>query len=193
MYESKVPKPSEQKPPSLNTEVFLDPSLADKIRRAHTSPTFDFFFNPCETRQQRELFIECREMLKPEKKLMLTPYSLEDYNNTGTRLFLSFSNDAGFGISSRGELTSVFALNGGYADILLNSAISLGATEASCFDINGRLPRLYNHFGFREVFRSKWDPALAPDGWNYERFGTPDVIIMHLEPTRQIKRNENNG
>lgn len=27
----------------------------------------------------------------------------------------------------------------------------------------------------------KWNDKYAPDGWNYEKFGRPDIVFMKLE------------
>ena len=46
--------------------------------------------------------------------------------------------------------------------------------------IDGFLNDFYRKFGFREYDRMKWDDKYAPDGWDYKRFGRPDIIFARL-------------
>ena len=42
----------------------------------------------------------------------------------------------------------------------------------------GPLTKLYAKYGFKETGRYPFDPELAHTDWDYETYGTPDLIIM---------------
>ncbi len=42
----------------------------------------------------------------------------------------------------------------------------------------GRLTQLYARYGFKEIERYSFDPALAHEDWDYETYGTPDLLVM---------------
>jgi hypothetical protein len=78
-------------------------------------------------------------------------------------------------------LASLFSYPGArYGSLLVEAAKLLGAHRLSCFDCEGVLPRFYARHGFKEVERCRWDPQYAPAQWNYDLFGTPDVVEMSL-------------
>lgn len=158
---------------TINTELSraLAEFRGDFITRASS-------FTACQTPLERLNFIELRNSLNPDKRIMLTPYTLNDYDALYTRLYLSQNHDAGFGISRDGELLSVFSLIRGNSKAIIEAAIELGAIEVSCFDIEGKLPSLYRAYGFKDDQRVPWDPARAPDGWDYDRYGTPDILFL---------------
>jgi superkiller protein 3 len=64
------------------------------------------------------------------------------------------------------------------AKLVLKEAIKNGGNKVKCFD--GFLPSYYKQFGFKEVRRVKWDDQLAPENWNYDKDGRPDVVYMEL-------------
>ncbi len=54
-----------------------------------------------------------------------------------------------------------------------------GAKALGAFD--GFLPDLYRQAGFRVVARTKFVDEFAPAGWDYNRFGRPDVVFMSYQ------------
>jgi superkiller protein 3 len=64
------------------------------------------------------------------------------------------------------------------AKCVLKEAIKQGGNKVKCFD--GFLPSYYKQFGFKEVRRVKWDDQFAPENWNYDKDGRPDVVYMEL-------------
>jgi len=44
----------------------------------------------------------------------------------------------------------------------------------------GFLTGSYAHHGFVEKHRVKWDDKYAPEGWDKNKQGTPDVVYMEL-------------
>lgn len=104
----------------------------------------------------------------------------------GTKFYWArLQGDAGFAITPKGELVSLYkgryALNMGVRITgkgLVLEALELGATHLDCFD--GYLTKLYASCGFEEVTRLERDDQYAPDGWGYDALGRPDVVYMAL-------------
>ena len=140
-------------------------------------------FLACESRLDISVFLRLRRDLLVPQRLMLTDFGIEDYERMSTRLFIAANNGGGYGINPDGELISLFSLPGFHLGRrLIEDAVLQGARRAECFDMQGRLPRLYEQFGFREVERTPWNDAKAPALWDTARLGRPDVIIMELRP-----------
>ena len=87
---------------------------------------------------------------------------------------------AGFGITPDKELFNLFnnTLTKKLGGVMVRNAVGLGAVKLFCFD--GFLKEYYEYFGFRVVKREPWNPEFAPVGWNYEKYGKPDVVWMEL-------------
>jgi hypothetical protein len=51
-----------------------------------------------------------------------------------------------------------------------------------CFD--PYLPRLYNAYGFQAYDAWAFNDEYAPAGWDFEKFGRPDVVFMRYEGSR---------
>lgn len=135
----------------------------------------------CLTQAERKIFVAQRDVLPTELAAFLTPWTLEQYNESGVQLFLHRSLRAGYGILN-GELISVFSLPGaGLGRDVVLDAVGRGATHLDCLIPHEKLKRLYEGCGFVEVGRVPWDDGYAPAGWNYKRFGTPDLIFMRVE------------
>ena len=54
--------------------------------------------------------------------------------------------------------------------------IANGAKTLDC--LGGHLGNDYKFFGFEEVGRDAWNDEYAPDGWDYEKEGRPDVVYF---------------
>jgi hypothetical protein len=104
----------------------------------------------------------------------LTPLELAQ-----ARVFLSEDGKAGFVLSPEGDLQNVFRNPGGKPGAgraAVDEAVQMGAKTLDAYD--GFLPHMYEEAGFREVGRMKFDPGLAPDGWDAERYDSPDIVFM---------------
>lgn len=106
-------------------------------------------------------------------------YTKDEY--TEQTLFLSDGGEAGFAVKKDGDIVSVFhnpkiGTKKGVAGHMLKIAIQHGGKKLDCFD--GFLPKLYSKYGFVPVARLKFNREYAPEGWNYERDGEPDVIFF---------------
>jgi hypothetical protein len=132
----------------------------------------------------------------PMIKANVTSYTPEDYANFKT--FLSEDKKSGYAIKPakettdklRDELISVFSKEKGRGKDILKHAVDVGgAKQLDAFDINNKLPSLYGK-EFKETSRLKFDPQYAPEGWDYQKLGTPDVVGMELDnaTSKEIKR-----
>lgn len=107
-----------------------------------------------------------------------TEAELQQLLKDGGLLQLSGDKTAGFALTAAGDLQNVFN-NGsiaGAGKAAIVEAIARGARTLDCFD--GHLPTLYGKFGFVEIHRVPWDDQYAPAGWDYNRYGRPDVVFM---------------
>lgn len=70
----------------------------------------------------------------------------------------------------------------GWAEIALRTATEAGGVRMDNFDRPAGaargLPDLYAEQGFKPSARMKFDPKEAPPGWDYGKYGTPDVVFM---------------
>lgn len=72
----------------------------------------------------------------------------------------------------------------GVAQDLLNKAIAAGGIKLDNFD--GYLTKQYEKAGFRVVSRTPFNEQYAPEGWNKEKHGTPDVVAMVYDPNNEL-------
>jgi Zn-dependent peptidase ImmA (M78 family) len=72
----------------------------------------------------------------------------------------------------------------GVAQDLLSKAVEAGGTKLDNFD--GYLTKQYEKAGFRVASRTPFNEQYAPEGWNKEKHGTPDVVAMVYDPNNQI-------
>lgn len=122
-------------------------------------------------------FVGQRDRLPDHFRPFITPYSAEEYKENNIKLYLSDSELSGFGLTEERELISVFSLPGAFqGKLAVDKAVQMGAVKLDCFDT--KLVQFYGQFGFEETDRLTWDDKYAPDGWNYERFGRPDIVFM---------------
>ena len=105
------------------------------------------------------------------------------YTDPGTKLFFAESGDAGIAVTKEGDLVSVFKHPSSKADMkpLLREAAQ-NSTTLDAFDVGGFLPNLYSDHGFHPVARIPFNREYAPPGWDYEKLGEPDVVLMVRDP-----------
>lgn len=155
--------------PRVNTDTAIRESLAQKGKAVYNMRNTDdgvSFFNAI-TQAKKE---------NPHGAYV-TAYGANDY--TGFRTMLDDTGNAGVAVKPDGDIISVFsnptAGRKQAVSTLLINALDAGGTKLDNFD--GRLSRIYEKHGFIPVARVAFDRDYAPDGWNYERDGTPDVIF----------------
>ena len=110
----------------------------------------------------------------PHQKPFVTVFDAEHYRFC--ECFVSHDCACGFAIQED-EIISLFAIPGRGTDMLLR-AKERGGCALFCFD--GHLRRRYERAGFIVESSAPWDESLAPDSWDYARYGRPDVVWMRL-------------
>ena len=121
----------------------------------------------------------------------VTQHEVDEYANM--RLFLDDTKGVGVAVTADGDIVSVFknpkinTARGSVSSILL-TAIQNGGVKLDNF--NGDLSGMYNDHGFIPVARTAFVDEYAPDDWNYERDGRPDIIfwIHNGESVEQIAK-----
>jgi hypothetical protein len=106
-------------------------------------------------------------------------YGPEDYQKMKSLIVLD-DGSGGLAVKDNKDVVSVFRNptmgKRGVIDTLMPEAIAAGGDHLDCF--NGYLPGTYAKFGFVPVARVKFSRGDAPEHWNYERDGEPDIIFM---------------
>lgn len=72
----------------------------------------------------------------------------------------------------------------GTAQAVQEERVKLGGIKLDNFD--GYLTKLYQKNGFRVVSRVPFNEEYAPDDWNKEKHGTPDVVAMVYDPNNEL-------
>ena len=101
---------------------------------------------------------------------------------TDHTLLTTPDGNAGVAVSPDGDVQNLYNHDGpdGAGRTLLEAAIAVGGRTLDCYD--GFLRELYADHGFRETGRMEFDPAYAPEGWDADRYGHPDVVFMAYQP-----------
>ena len=107
----------------------------------------------------------------------VTQHTVEEYKNM-PHLFLSLDETAGVAITEDNNIVSIF--NGGEQRGLLKTllpvAIESGGRKLDNYN-SDRLSAMYELYGFVPISKVEFDRNYAPDDWNYERDGCPDVVF----------------
>lgn len=122
---------------------------------------------------------EFRDSLyKSKRRGYLSEYSEEEFKDMTTYKVKGY--DIGYAIKPDGDIVSVFNNSnvGGVGSELIKSAIRNGGTKLDHFD--GWLSDFYEKLGFEEYMRYTWDDQYAPENWNYEKDGRPDVVFRKI-------------
>jgi hypothetical protein len=126
-------------------------------------------------------------------------YGPEEYGKM--KLFVVNAGAAGIAIKKDGDIVSVFKnpdmankdLIEKISNVLLIESIKNGGRKLDCFD--GFLPELYSKFGFTPIARLKFNDEFAPEKWDYERDGRPNIIFMahNGESLEEVLRKQESG
>lgn len=115
----------------------------------------------------------------------LSKTTAEDMVKFGTRTFLSRDKRVGFALDAKGDVQGVFSVgpkDAGKAAVI--AALREGGKTLDAFE--GHLTNdLYPQFGFDEYARDPWNEMFAPEKWNRETYGTPDVVFMERKPNAE--------
>ena len=111
-----------------------------------------------------------------EHGAFVTQHSVDEYREM--KLFVTLDGTAGIAITSDSNIVSIF--NGGekrgVLKTLLPLAIKNGGKKLDNYN-SRKLSAMYELYGFNPVSKVKFDSRFAPDDWNYERDGEPDVVF----------------
>lgn len=103
-------------------------------------------------------------------------HSIDEYKNM--KLYITSDGCAGIAITSDNNIVSIF--NGGkkrgVLKTLLPLAINQGGRKLDNFN-SEKLSAMYELYGFNPVSKTKFNCEFAPDDWNYERDGEPDIVF----------------
>lgn len=106
----------------------------------------------------------------------VTQHEISDYAKM--RLFITTDKKAGIAITEDNNIVSIF--NGGEKrgalKTLLPLAIEQGGRKLDNYN-SPKLSAMYELYGFNPVSKVKFNSKFAPDDWNYERDGEPDVVF----------------
>lgn len=116
------------------------------------------------------------EMEDPESAAFLTIPVKKD-----AVFYMVPQHHAGFAVADDGELLVLFNNTNikSLGERLIEHAIQKGATWLFSFDT--KLTNIYRRHRFVETDRGGWDENEAPDKWNYNKYGRPDVVWMELD------------
>jgi hypothetical protein len=124
----------------------------------------------------------------PETYWSVSPVDLETAKDS---TIVGDSDGKGI-VSKDGDIKGVFKSIGtkvkGVAEKILSAAVKVGGIKLDNFD--GYLTKTYKKNGFRIVARVPFNEEFAPNGWNKEKHGTPDVVAMIYDPEGKLSIEE---
>lgn len=106
----------------------------------------------------------------------------------GGRVMLADDGLSGYVVSPEGDLQNLFvnketdetpSVRG---KELMADAMANGARTLDVY--RGHLTDFYSNMGWKVKNFTPWNDEFAPEGWDYDRFGTPDYVEMEYDGTR---------
>ncbi len=135
-----------------------------------------------ETTGNPELFSFALESGKSsnENGVMVDSHTADELRNEGAITFLAKDNMSGGAVMPDGNITAVFKNSKSKSrragvDII-TTALENGGNKLDCYGKN--LLSLYASLGFEPVARVKFNAEYAPEGWDFDKFGMPDIYVM---------------
>ena len=152
-----------------------DFAITDKLKSAFEEKNIVYY--PIRVATPEEFYQAIGEAkTKNEHGAFVTQHSVEEYRDM--RLFITLDGTAGIAITEDNNIVSIF--NGGQKRGLLKTllpvAIENGGRKLDNYN-SPKLSALYELYGFNPVSKVKFNSKFAPDDWNYERDGEPDVVF----------------
>ena len=112
-----------------------------------------------------------------EHGAFVTQHTVDEYKAM-QHLFITLDGTAGVAITEDNNIVSIF--NGGQKrgvlKTLLPVAIENGGRKLDNYS-SDKLSSMYELYGFNPISKVKFNSKFAPDDWNYERDGMPDVVF----------------
>lgn len=153
-----------------------DFTISNELSEAFQKCGFDFVVLKNATPEQFFDAIGKAKEINPHGAFV-TQHSIEEYKEM-PHLFLTLDNSAGIAITQDNNIVSIF--NGGerrgILKTLLPVAIENGGRKLDNYS-SDKLSALYELYGFNPISKVEFDRNYAPDDWNYERDGCPDVVF----------------
>jgi uncharacterized protein len=121
-----------------------------------------------------EQFVAARD--KSTRSQFLSAHPAEELANH--KLILNPQGTVGISVDPKGDVQNVFNNGGpkGGAAKAIVAAIEAGGNTLDCYE--GHLSEYYHQFGFEEDSRMKFNREFAPEGWDFDKYGEPDIIFM---------------
>jgi len=141
-----------------------------------------------------QLYSEAMQFLPDGPRSFVTTYTPDEIianRAAGDRYFMT-EQGAGFAIGKDGEFKGVFNAGSerGVAPEMVKESIERGATHLYAFDADKNasvvnLPEVYGsviHNGkqYQITERMPFNDDYAPENWNYDLYGRPDLVRMDL-------------
>jgi uncharacterized protein len=121
-----------------------------------------------------DLFVAARD--QSDRPQFLSAHPAEELANH--KLFTNHEGTVGISVDPKGDIQNVFNNGGpkGGAAKAMVTAIENGGNTLDCYD--GYLNGYYHQFGFEEDSRMKFNPDFAPEGWDFAKHNSPDIVFM---------------
>lgn len=146
--------------------------------------TLDELSSPKTQAEQYSQELDQTKADNPEEYWSVSPVSAEDAAK-GT---IIDTPDGAVIVKPDGDIAGLFkkatSKAKGVAQDLLKRAVEAGGKKLDNFD--GYLTKQYEKAGFRIVSRTPFNEEYAPEGWNKEKHGTPDVVAMIYDPEGKL-------
>jgi len=153
-----------------------DFAITEELKEAFLSRHIEYF--PIREATPEEFFDAIgKAKTVNEHGAFVTQHTVADYERM-SHLFITLDGTAGIAITQDNNIVSVF--NGGekrgVLKTLLPVAIENGGRKLDNYN-SAKLSGLYELYGFNPVSKTKFNKVFAPDDWNYNRDGTPDLVF----------------
>ena len=101
--------------------------------------------------------------------------------------------EGGYGVVTKeGDIKGVFkqpeSKEKGVGDKIIQKAVEEGGRTLDNYD--GYLTKIYEKNGFRVASRTPFNEQYAPEGYNKEKHGTPDIVTMVYDPLNKLNIKE---
>lgn len=133
----------------------------------------------------------CEDIRHSKHPGFLTKYTPEDLKKMNATTYQLRGFEIGYALipMQDGNVDIVSVHNNepnikGVVNSLMTSAKNNGGTQLDHFE--GCLSDFYERNGFVEHNRDKWDDQYAPEDWNYEKYGRPDVVYRRLSNGKMV-------
>jgi len=126
------------------------------------------------TKATPEEFVAARD--RSTRSQFLSAHPAEELKSH--KLIMNHDGTVGISIDPKGDIQNVFNNGGpkGGASKAIVAAIEAGGNTLDCYD--GHLPKFYHQLGFEEDSRMKFNREYAPEGWDFDKYGEPDIVFM---------------